>query len=206
MALAANHLTRYSSRQNGKNLNHSHFEKYFQHNYNRLFRFARSLLSNREEVEDVLAQTQYRILKTQTEVDLEDPENKKSYIYVCRIIQRLCIDLYRRERRWLDCIELDAVGDDEKGGREPADPRWSMDGYTKWETLSNALSDLPDDYSSIVTLHYLEGMTCKEIGEIIGLSDNGVRSKLLRARNILYQLLRDENHMPLIRPSTRQRR
>jgi photosystem II stability/assembly factor-like uncharacterized protein len=51
--------------------------------------------------------------------------------------------------------------------------------------IKNLLEQLPESERTVVTLHYLGEMTCKAIGEFLGVSANTVKSRLQRARNRL---------------------
>ena len=48
---------------------------------------------------------------------------------------------------------------------------------------------LPENYREAVYLHYQHGMSLKEIAQITGLTVNGVKSRLRRARLILKEVL-----------------
>lgn len=51
------------------------------------------------------------------------------------------------------------------------------------------IGTLPDDYREAVYLYYQHGMSLKEIAQITGLTVNGVKSRLRRARLILKEVL-----------------
>lgn len=53
------------------------------------------------------------------------------------------------------------------------------------EELLNLLRELPIGYRTVFNLNILEGYTHKEIGEMLGISDNTSKSQLTRARAIL---------------------
>ena len=53
------------------------------------------------------------------------------------------------------------------------------------EELLNLLQELPVGYRTVFNLNILEGYTHKEIGEMLGISDNTSKSQLTRARAIL---------------------
>ena len=61
----------------------------------------------------------------------------------------------------------------------------SMRSYQEDEihlTLQDALSELPDIHRQVLTLHYLGGMSCKEIAQFIGASPHAIAMRLNRAR------------------------
>ncbi len=77
------------------------------------------------------------------------------------------------------------------------------------EELLNVLQELPVGYRTVFNLNVLEGYTHKEIGEMLGISDNTSKSQLTRARAILQKrisnMVRERIKVPfedlkLIRP------
>jgi len=55
------------------------------------------------------------------------------------------------------------------------------------EELLNLIQLLPDQYRLVFNLSVLEGMSHKEIGELLGITESTSRSNLSRARNILQE-------------------
>ena len=60
--------------------------------------------------------------------------------------------------------------------------------------LSLIIGKLPSNYSSVINLHYLEQMSCDEIGTIIGLSVSNVKVLLYRARKALRKIVFENNY------------
>ena len=59
------------------------------------------------------------------------------------------------------------------------------------EELLNLLQELPIGYRTVFNLNVLEGYTHKEIGQMLGISDNTSKSQLTRARAILQKRVRN---------------
>ena len=57
------------------------------------------------------------------------------------------------------------------------------------ETLSRALQSLPARYREPIVLHYLEGLSVEQIGQVLTLSSNAVHVRLNRARQRLKEHL-----------------
>lgn len=55
--------------------------------------------------------------------------------------------------------------------------------------VNELIDRLPPNYSSVINMFYLDGMTCKEISEVMGLSFSNVKVILYRARNALKDIL-----------------
>ena len=59
------------------------------------------------------------------------------------------------------------------------------------EAISAALQALPDSMRSVVALKDVYGLSCAEIGEMVGASEGAVKVRLHRARKRLRDLLFD---------------
>lgn len=58
------------------------------------------------------------------------------------------------------------------------------------ESIRTALSDLPDHYRAILSLHLFEGYDYSEISEITGTNENTIRSLYMRGRQKLAEAIR----------------
>jgi len=56
--------------------------------------------------------------------------------------------------------------------------------------LLNMINELPDGYRTVFNLNIIEGYTHKEIGEMLGISENTSKSQLSRARASLQKRLK----------------
>ena len=104
---------------------------------------------------------------------LRDPARFPGWLYV--IAARCCISWLRQNR--LRTESFDSV----KG-------EMSAQSWTKYadarvrEEVHNALENLPESERTVLTLYYMAGMTCDEIGQFIGTSCGAIRDRLYRAR------------------------
>lgn len=55
--------------------------------------------------------------------------------------------------------------------------------------LMNIITKLPNGYRTIINLHVIENYSHKEIGEMLGISESGSKSKLHQAKNYLKKIL-----------------
>ena len=116
---------------------------------------------------------------------LKNPNQFAGWLYV--ITDRVCTAWYRKQKPQMESLET--ISEEEIDGlayrsyedeqRENASVEYRR-GYIK-----NLLEQLPESERTVVTLHYLGEMTCKAIGEFLGVSANTVKSRLQRARNRL---------------------
>ena len=104
---------------------------------------------------------------------LKDPGRFPGWLYV--IAARCCISWLRRNR--LQTESFDSV-----------EREMNVQSWTKYadarrrEEVHNALESLPESERTVLTLYYMAGMTCEEIGRFIGTSCGAIRDRLYRAR------------------------
>ena len=66
-----------------------------------------------------------------------------------------------------------------------------LTGYDKLtnDDLMQMIRKLPDGYRTVINLYMVEGYNHKEIGAMLNISEEGSRSQLFRARNLLQKML-----------------
>ena len=104
---------------------------------------------------------------------LKDWEHFPGWLYT--IAARFCL-MWHRKRR-LPTQPLDTA---EMGLNALAEAKFA-DEQTR-QAVHDALEELPESQRTVLTLHYLGGMTCAEIARFIGTSRGAVLDRLYRAR------------------------
>ena len=140
-----------------------------------MFRAAKAILQNDQDAEDAVQEaicTAFARRDSLREADKFRP-------WVLRILTNKCYDACRRRR---NTVDLEAAGE------VPA-----ATGLDTAERLSlwQAVMSLSDDLRATVTLFYYDGMSVREIGGILGISEAAVKTRLRRGRERL-RLLLDE--------------
>lgn len=140
-----------------------------------MFRAAKAILQNDQDAEDAVQEaicTAFARRDSLREMDKFRP-------WVLRILTNKCYDACRKRR---NTVDLEAAGE------VPA-----ATGLDTAERLSlwQAVMSLSDDLRATVTLFYYEGMSVREIGGILGISEAAVKTRLRRGRERL-RLLLDE--------------
>jgi len=64
--------------------------------------------------------------------------------------------------------------------------------------LLRIIQEMPEGYKMVFNLYAIEGYSHKEIGEILGISENTSKSQLSRARVFLQKKLRKYNKEPVV--------
>ncbi|MDE0484654.1 MAG: sigma-70 family RNA polymerase sigma factor [Candidatus Poribacteria bacterium] len=107
------------------------------------------------------------------------------WLYV--IANRKCITWYRKKKpqpqslEEVDPMELEEacyLNYESRQREEAANEK-------RRATVQKLLSKLRESDRTVITLHYLAGLTCEEIGRFLGVSTNAVKIRLHRARNRL---------------------
>ncbi len=115
--------------------------------------------------------------------------------WLCGIVRNGAIDLRRRARvapkAVLDRVpEAAAPAAAEMAGRPWGDdPADQVEAAERDELLAAALQDLDDISRSAVVMRYYQGLSSKEIGDLLGLAATAIDMRLSRARQQLKQHL-----------------
>ena len=135
-----------------------------------VYRLALSYTRSREEAEDV-CQTVFLKLMEQTKIE---PGKEKAWLI--RVTVNECKSLLR-SCWWKRTVSLD----------EP------MEG-TVMETneILNLVMTLEPKYRVVLYLHYYEGLSTKEIGSLLHITQSGVTSRLSRGREMLKNLMKED--------------
>ncbi len=136
-----------------------------------MFRFAYYYLGSSAAAEDAVSEC--TVIAFQKIGDLRKTSAFKSWLF--KILHNCCNKALREKMVNMQNVEyssLVSLSADEKDENESI-------------SLKNALKKLSDEEREIIILYYSSGYTSKEIGEITGLKDSTVRSKLMRSNEKL---------------------
>lgn len=164
----------------------------------KLFGFIRGKVKSTEEAEDILQEVWYQLSHM---TDLSSIENMSAYLY--RIAQNKVIDTYRKKKNEsLEDYITDSDGESEFSFNELLllDQKASSDSalYKEefWNTLMEALDELPAKQKEVFILHEIEDLSLQEIAYKTGeniktiISRKGYATKYLRHKLLnLYQEL-----------------
>ena len=116
---------------------------------------------------------------------LKNPNQFAGWLYV--IADRLCIAWHRKQKPPMESLETTSGEEIEESSYRHYEDEQRVEASIehRWRRIKDLLEKLPESERTVVTLHYLGEMTCKAIGEFLGVSPNTVKSRLQRARNRL---------------------
>lgn len=165
------------------------FEDTAQRYQRRVYSFARYLLSNREEAEDVTQEVLLRLWRHRQGVDEE-----RLGSWLLRVTRNACYDLLRRRRS--ETAAGLAPGVDEEAAEGVAtpepDPQSRAEATDFRRRLLAALAEIGEPYKSVVILREVQGLPHREIGEALGIPEVTVRVHLHRGRRKLRELLKED--------------
>lgn len=145
------------------------FEEY----HDMVYRLALAGTHSRQEAEDI---TQTVFLKLLDGKHSPQPGKERAWLIKVTInaSRDLMRSFWRKKTESLDDMDMDCFSAPEESA------------------LFEAVMALPEKYRVVVHLHYYEGYTCAEIGELLSLSASAISMRLHRARTILRNNLKEE--------------
>lgn len=165
------------------------FDMAVERHQRRVFTFARYLLSNREEAEDV---TQEVLVKLWDKGDAVADDALESWLL--RVTRNACYDVLRRRRGRQRIVPRSPSADSLDTASNSPDPEILATSSQLGRRILRALSELAEPHRSIVILREIEGLPCREIAEIVDMTEGSVRVSLHRARRRLREQLREVHH------------
>ncbi len=143
----------------------------------RLERYALRMLGDPDTAEDV---AQEALIKLWQLADRYDPDKSQLTTWLHRMTHNACIDHLRQSKRWapLEGIDEEFTADANAGDDAAR--------------IAAAVRGLPERQRSALVLTYYQGLTNREVGQVMGLNTRAVESLLVRARQSLRRHLEEE--------------
>jgi RNA polymerase sigma-70 factor (ECF subfamily) len=132
-----------------------------------VYNLAYRMLGNAGDAEDAAQET---FLRAYSRLRSYDPARKFSS-WLLAIAAHHCVDRLRR-RRWTISLEDTPLGRKLSTGR---DPEREMERKEEREEIRRLLERLPPHYRLVVILYYWNDLSCRQIGEVMGLGGERIR-------------------------------
>lgn len=154
--------------------------------FERIYRYVRLRIINAPDAEDVTAAV---FLSAWRSIHRFSPKHEASFgSWLFRLAHNALVDRYRRARATvsLDAPDADVYSSDGRLSRDPnVEMEWRL---TLWE-LHKALQTLTNEQREVVLLRFVEGLSAREVGDIMGKQEGTVRGLQFRALEALRRAL-----------------
>lgn len=156
-----------------------------------IYRVALQILGDEQDAEDVLQETYIKAFRALP--DFEGRSSVTTWLY--RIAVNEALMLVRKRKPQTISVDEGAPFDPEaeSEGIEIVDfcclPEGELLSSESRKFLDRAIQNLPTNLRVVFVMRDLEGMSIQETSEALGLSENNVKTRLLRARLRLRQEL-----------------
>ena len=169
------------------------FELLVERHQARAYRLACSVLGNEADARDVSQDAFIRLYESANRFD----GRSRFSTWFYRVLVNLCIDHKRRGKWWGKLLPLAGPGDDpDEPGIEPpsgeAGPDVLAINRQSAGRLAGALKHLSPNQRAAVLLQVQEGLSSREIAQVLNCSENTARVHIHRGLAALKKLLRDE--------------
>jgi RNA polymerase sigma-70 factor, ECF subfamily len=158
--------------------------------HRRVYSITYRMLGNVAEAEDLCQEIFLRVYQNLSSYD----PNLPLAPWICRIASNTTIN--HLKRRTLKTVPLEINFNNEEKERplvdERATPEQALLESNRNKKLQAAILSLPENYRLAFTLKYVENLTSEEIGEIMNIPRNTIKTWLVRAREALRGKLIDE--------------
>lgn len=152
--------------------------------FDRLYRYARLKLGNAVDAEDV---TEAVFLSAWRTIDRFSPKGDTSFsAWLFRLAHNALVDRYRRGRDYVSLATVEQMPANEVSG---ANPEAVLEWRLTLAELHRALYALTEEQREVVLLRFVEGLSAREVGDIMGKQEGTVRGMQFRAIEALRRAL-----------------
>ncbi|HEV7702431.1 MAG TPA: RNA polymerase sigma factor [Candidatus Paceibacterota bacterium] len=159
------------------------FEEIYSEESDAIFRFCLTRVSNREQALDLAQETFLRLWTSLMEK--KDILNNKAFLFT--VARRLIIDWYRKKKS----VSLENIMyKDGEMEYEPMDEKTAKDSNfgAEGRYLVDKINELPPTARDPIYLSFVEGLSPKEIGDILGISANATSVRINRGLSELRKI------------------
>jgi RNA polymerase sigma-70 factor, ECF subfamily len=147
-----------------------------------LFGVAYRMVSDREDAEDI---TQTAFMKAYQKLGAFDPAYK-FFSWIYRILMNEALNVLQRRREQV-ALDADLVS-------ERRNPEEEFAVREQEQRVQRALMQLPEGHRQVLVLRHFGSLSYREIGDVLGVPEQTVKSRLFAARQELSVILLHRSH------------
>ena len=148
-----------------------------------MFCVAMRFLGNEDDAEDVLQESFIKAF--------EKIHQFKGEVTFGAWLKKIVVN---RNLDFLKAKKEKMVALDETYMQIAEDSDWNVDDGVTSDQVRKAMARLPDKYGLVLQLYLVEGYDHDEISEILGITGNNCRTRLLRGKGYLKELLKEKRY------------
>jgi len=165
-----------------KNRDKAAFEELLKHFGPHLLNFGMKMCRQKEDALDIFQDTLERAYLSLSQ--LKDPQAIKTWLF--RVAANACMMKRRKPASLAEEIPLEDLAPEKETLEHESGwnslPEKAMENSELRERLKEAVLSIPEHYRQVLLLRDMEGFSTEETAEILGLSKDVVKMRLLRAR------------------------
>lgn len=170
---------------------YAEFEKEAVPHLNAVYNFALRMTGDEDDADDLVQETYLKAFRFFDK--FEKGTNCKAWLF--RILKNSFINDYRKTTKEPNKVDYDDIQNfyENIKADEVETQHYEEDAFSNLldDEISKAISELPEDFRTVVILSDIEGFTYEEIADFVDIPVGTVRSRLHRARKMLYVQLFD---------------
>lgn len=150
-----------------------------------IFRHCFFRVSDRERAKELSQEVFVRAWEYVKKHNEDEVENMQALLY--HIARNLIIDEYRGRKK--QSVSLDAMN--EEDGFDPGDNgHEEIIRASEMGEVKKAMEELPDHFREVLLLRYVDDMSVKDIGELLGEKENAISVRIHRGIAELRKILK----------------
>ena len=172
------------------------FERLIESYQQPVFNLAYRMTGNYDDASDI---AQEALIKVYLNIS-KFKKNSKFSTWVYRIATNACLDeIKKRKKHQTFSISEDIETDEGPIIREFEDPSANVEENferkERQKVISDAIAELPENHRVIIVLRDINGLAYDEIAAALKCSEGTVKSRISRARDALYEILKKHTEL-----------
>lgn len=163
------------------------YGQFYEHLLDRVFRYVFYRVGHQQDAEDLVEDVFVKAWEALHRTRVV-PDNPEAWIY--RIAHNAVIDYHRTRKAHASIESLHGVKSRDTSPEERAIVALEA------QRLADLLARLPPVYQQVLTCRFVQGMSHREVAEVLGTTENHARVLQHRALKRLRELMEKSNHGP----------